>query len=263
MNYSRMLDKKNIKGFSFGIYGAGGTGKTSFVKNLPSDQTLYISIDDSSHPILKSNFFMVTLPKPTNDDPSQFISSLSEVYSDIRLNKTIPFKFIVIDSVSELERYFQLASVYKRMKMRNYKDIGDTVPTQKDYGDASILTNKWLIQFRDLKNPDTNEAKRAINTFFIANDMSREISRNDEETTTKITPFLTSKMANKYRDMVDVLGYLTARSNGSRYLHLIPSHKWEAKNRFSSFTSMQIEFDFNIEEKVLSPIRNELKTIFK
>lgn len=261
MNFKRALDKSFMTGFTVGFYGAGGVGKTSIIGNLPPEETLYISIDDSSHPIREKNFYFAQLPKPSKENFKGFTTTLDEIYNEIRTNKNCQFKFIVIDSISELERYFQLQSVHKRNASRRIADAGDSVPVQKDYGDASILAYRYLIQFRDLKIPANNACGKAINTIFIANEMTDEVIKNDVNSVKKIVPFLTSKMAGKFRDAVDILGHLSAKDNGERFLQLEPSREVEAKNRFK-FGSMKVPYNFDIVANIINPIRSEISAVF-
>jgi len=261
--FKRALDKSFITGFSAGIFGAGGAGKTSFIKMLPPEQTLYIAIDDSSHPIRDRNFFHVALPKPLKENPKAFVKELNDVYTVLRTDKNCQIRYVVIDSISELERYFQMMSIASRNNKRSKVELGDEVPVQKDYGDASILTYKYLIQFRDLKTPTNTACGKAINTFFIANEMSQEVFKNDTNSRKKIVPFLTEKMAGKFRDAVDILGYMHAEGNGERYLNLNPSQEIEAKNRFKNIGSMKIPFDFDIMTSFINPIKQEIAQTFK
>ncbi len=260
--FSRALDPKFITGFSMGIYGAGGVGKTSIVKMLPPEETMYIAIDDSSHPIRESNFYYAQLTKPSKSNPKQFVKDLNEIYEELHSNKNCPIRYLVIDSISELERYFQTMSIMSRNASRNKVDIGDTVAAQKDYGDASMLAYKYLVQFRDMKTPSNNACGKAINTIFIANEMSEVTSQTTDQSTVKIMPFLTKKLSAKFRDAVDILGYISASGNGERQLTLSPSSQIEAKNRYKTIGSMKVDYNFNIIERFINPIKQEIANVF-
>lgn len=262
MKFKRSLDRSFISGFSACIYASGGAGKTSMVKMLPPDETLYISIDDSSFPIRERNFYYVQLPKPTQENPTGFVKELNNVYESIRTDKNCPFKYIVIDSISELERYFTYQSIYKRNDMKRQVDIGDSIATLKDYGDAAVLTYKYIINFRDLKNSSNTASGNVINTFFIANEMSEEIIKTETKTLKKILPFLTGKTSAKLRDAVDILGYIQVLDNGERQLQLNPSQEIEAKNRFQTLQSHKIDFNYDIMKSFVNIIKMEIAAKF-
>lgn len=262
-NFKRSLDKSFMSGFTACIYSGGGAGKTSLVRMLPPEETLYISIDDSSFPIRDRNFFFVELPKPSQENPLGFVKTLNEVYQEIRTNKNCPFKYIVIDSVSELERYFVYQSIYKRNALKRQVDVGDSIATLKDYGDSAVLTYKYIINFRDLKNASNTASGNVINTFFIANEMSEVIVETETNTQKKLMPFLMAKTSAKLRDAVDVLGYLQILGNGERQLVLSPSQEIEAKNRFRTINNHKIAFDYDIMKSFVNPIKKEIGEKFK
>ena len=260
--FKRSLDKSFLSGFSMCIYSGGGAGKTSMIRQLPPEETLYISIDDSSFPIRDRNFFFAELPKPSQADPVGFVKTLNDIYMTIKTDKSCPFKYVVIDSISELERYFTYQSIYKRNAMKQKVDIGDSIATLKDYGDAAVLTYKYIVNFRDLKNSSNTASGNVINTIFIANEMSEETMKTETMSVKKVMPFLMAKTSAKLRDAVDVLGYLQILGNGERNLLLSPLENIEAKNRFS-IGSHKVGRDYDIMQRLINPIKKEIADKFK
>jgi phage nucleotide-binding protein len=242
-----------ISGFSFGLFGDGGAGKTTILKTLPGEKTLYISIEGGEDVLRNHSSLSVARPeKPSEREPMVFKNDLDSIYTMLRFSKH-DFSFVCLDSASELEKYFQLSLAYG-----NRKDI----PALREYGQASELVYKYLVQFRDLKISSNNEVGRPINTFFIFSEFPAEVSKSETETTTKISPLVTGKLVKKVFAMCDVMARLEIEGNGERMLRFQPTRDIVAKCRYQSLPPVirGVGMDFDFYGKVITVIGKEIMT---
>ena len=251
MNF-QSLNSATPNGFSIGIFGDGGVGKTTLLGSIPEDKLLYISIEGGEDTIRQySNPRVHVPPKPTPKEPFCFKDSLDEVYTYLRTEKH-DFSFIAIDSASELEKYFQFMYAFS---------MGKDIASLREYGQASEIVYKYITQFRDLKNPSNNACGRPINTIFILLEFPLEINRTEGgEITTKISPLLTKKLSSKVTAMVDVMTRLEVSTGGQRSLRFQPTANVTAKTRFNCLPALLPMKDksFSFYNEVVIPIGKEI-----
>ena len=240
--FKKKLSACAPSGFSMAGYGPGGVGKTSLMASLPPEETLYIEIEGGGD-VLSGLFDpIVERPaKPSKKSPNAFKSSIEEIYSSLR-NTKHNIKYVIIDSASEMEKYFQLGLAMA---------AGKELTSLKEYGGASELTYKYLVQFRDLKFAENNEVKRPINTIFICGEIAQEVLRSEDQTITKMYPLLTRKLAIKVIHLLDVIFRLEMTTTQERLLRFLPTRDIEAKTRYALRNMSPVTQSFNFYEKVV------------
>jgi hypothetical protein len=224
-------------GFSGTVYGPAGVGKTKLLESIPPEQLLIIDIEGGAR-VVKSNPFYVMLPKPVNSETAQaFRNEIDDIYAKLRfgVDRTgKPFRewetvrYVAPDSISELETYFQqVQAVFADQYLVRLKE----------FGEASQITKKYIIQFRDLKDPANTWHHKPINTIFIAGESPVETQRTENSVVTKMSPMLTKKFALQLCHLMDFVAHMEL-SNGKHMLRFDPTPETLAKSRFESISGI-------------------------
>jgi hypothetical protein len=212
-------------GVSMIVYGSPGAGKTSLIKTLlgwtyekgwgsqkpycdPKD-IFVISIDAGTTVLEKDNKNVVTI-FPVHDTLEKFKEIIQY------LKESNPFKFVWLDNVSELEKFFVLALA---------KQKGLDLPRQKEWGDASVYVRKYLRELRDLVFQGTS----IIFNFW---DMIVKIEDKDGSVQSLICPMCMSKTWTEYIGLVDHYAYLGIHpKTGERFMQFEDHGMIKAKTR--------------------------------
>lgn len=258
---AKRKDVQGIVGFSGTIYGDSGIGKTKLIDSFPPDEVLVVDIEGGGS-ILHNNMEYEVMPKPVNKETAQaYLNKLNEIYGKLRFGTTAdgkPFrewekiKYVFIDSASEMETYFQqVQSIFSNQIMVRLKE----------FGEASQITKKFIIQFRDLKDPANTWHNRPINTIFICGEQPIETLKTESLTTTKTGPMLTKKFSMQIVYLMDFVGHMEM-SSGKRMIRFEPTTDIVAKSRYDSIQGIvsqpQPPLPMNFYELVVKRVEADL-----
>lgn len=204
---------KKGRGISMIIYADPGVGKTTLATTLPGDETLIINVEAGLGAILGKGHSIFYL----KDDLSQ----LDQLYKHIRTEKH-PWKYVVVDNISELENW--IVNVL-------YKGRGKDFPELSEYGDASSKMREYLHLFRDL-------VEMGITVIFNAWEMNIEIKNAGGEVVTKTCPRMFKKISAEVCGLVDMVGHLECwEKTGDRWIRFHPQKNLIAKTGFKGISA--------------------------
>jgi phage nucleotide-binding protein len=211
MQFETIPDAIN-RGISFIIYADPGVGKTTLASTLPPKETLIINTEAGLGPLLGTEhvvFNVLAAAKPLEE-------TISELYMYLRTQKH-PFKYVVIDNLSELEQQLILHLCNKRKK---------ETPEIREYGDSSFKMKEWVHQFRDL-------IYQGITVVFNAWEFPLEIKNVEGVIITKTFPLIGKKIAPQLCGIVDCVGHLEVyEKSGKRWIRFGPSDQYITKSQF-------------------------------
>jgi phage nucleotide-binding protein len=197
------------RGISLLIYADPGVGKTTLASTLPTGETLIINTEAGLGPLLGTDHVVFNI----NGDN---LDRLEEIYKYLRTEKH-PFKYVVVDNISELEQWIILSLTVKRGK--EFTEI-------REYGDAAFKMREYLHLFRDL-------IFREICVVFNAWEFPMEIRSLEGVVITKTFPKLARKIAPEVCGIVDVVGHLQVHEkSGKRWIRFGPSDQYITKSQF-------------------------------
>lgn len=206
MKFVKAGNKVN-RGIAFLIYADPGIGKTTLATTLPEEETLIINTEAGLGPTLGTNHLIFNL----KDDLSQ----LEELYQHLRTAKH-PFKYVVVDNISEMEQW--MIATLTKSRGKDFTEI-------KEYGDAGYKMREYLTNFRDL-------IYKNITVVFNAWEMPLEIRNTGGEVVTKAFPKLFKRISPEICGIVDVVGHLEMYpKSGDRYIRFEPTPQITAKSQ--------------------------------
>jgi len=230
------VGNKINRGISVLVYSDPGIGKTTLASTLPEEETLIINTEAGLGPLLGTEHVLLNL----KDDLSQ----LEELYQYLRTEKH-PFKYVVIDNISELEQWMVNTLV---------KGRGKDLPEIKEHGDVSYKMKEYLHLFRDLTYQN-------INVVFNAWQMNLDLKNSMGEIVTKAFPKLYKRLAPDICGIVDIVGHLEMyQKTGERYIRLEPTKDILAKSQFKGLDKFEVadlqslfkkvrDYDYSPEKK--------------
>lgn len=214
LNFEKAPDKIN-RGISFLIYSDPGIGKTTLATTLPEEITLIINTEAGLGPTLGTNHIIFNL----KDDLSQ----LQALYEYLRTHDH-PFKYVVLDNISEMEQW--MISTLTKGRSKDFVEI-------KEYGDAGYKMREYLTLFRDL-------IYQGITVVFNAWEMPLEIKNTGGEVVTKCFPKLFKRIAPEIAGIVDVVGHLEMyEKTGDRYIRFAPTKDILAKSQLAGLEKFE------------------------
>jgi len=200
------------KGYSLIIYADSGKGKTYCLGTLPEKETFIIDIEGGLATIQDKSIDYITLIEGIEG-----FKTFKQIYEDLRTGK-MSYKYVCIDSISELERYLQFALLHDR---------GKAFLQLKEYGDAAQKMREYLRLYRDLTN-------FGINIIFTALEMPLEIQNNEDGIVTKAFPSLSKKLSPEVCGYVDMVARLEVNpKTEERRLRFVGNDYVIAKTRLS------------------------------
>jgi phage nucleotide-binding protein len=202
------------RGIAMVIYSDPGVGKTTLATTLPEGETLIINTEAGLGPLLGTKHIVFNLQSAIKNYEIEPV--VDELYKYLRTQKH-PFKYVVLDNVSELEQQLIL-----NMTMRRKKET----PELREYGDVAFKMKEWMRLFRDL-------TYQGITVIFNAWEFPFEIKNFDGAIVTKTFPMIGKKIAPQVCGIVDIVGHLEVyEKTGKRWLRFGPSDQYITKSQF-------------------------------
>lgn len=202
------------RGIALVIYSDPGIGKTTLAATLPEGETLVINTEAGLGPLLGTKHVVFNLQQQIKN--YEIEDTVDELYKYLRTQKH-PFKYVVIDNVSELEQQLIL-----NITMRRHKEC----PELREYGDVAFKMKEWIRLFRDL-------TFQGITVVFNAWEFPLEIKNIDGAIVTKTFPLIGKKIAPQVCGIVDCVGHLEVHEKtGKRWIRFGPSDQYITKSQF-------------------------------
>jgi len=203
------VDNKLQRGISALLYADPGVGKTTCLARLPPDETLIINAESGLGPLLGTGHYVFEL--------SRDLQSLAGIYKYLR-SENHPFKYVVIDNISELQEWMVLSLTESRKK--DFAEI-------REKGDAAGKMREYLYKFRNLIELD-------ICVIFSAWEMSLTLERGQEgPERSKIFPKLYPSISPEVCGIVDLVGHLEKyEKTEDRYIRFVGNEKVMAKSQY-------------------------------
>lgn len=229
-SFGKMLLKpgRDVKerGISMIIHGDPGTGKTSLIKTLlgwkhgqgfvnkpicAPEEILVIDVEAGSDSILvdDKNKSLVTILPVREDNES--LSLFKKMVLWLHENDH-PFKYIIVDNMSELEKFFLLA-LTKQQDLR--------VPRQKEWGDDAFYMRKYIRDMIGL-------TYKGINIILNFWSMVMPIEGMDKQ---MIVPMVMRSTTMEYVGLVEHCAYIGIGKDGVRFLQFESNDLVKCKTR--------------------------------
>lgn len=213
VTFGELVPDKINRGISILIYADPGVGKTTLASTLPEGETLILNFEAGLGPLLGTKHLVSNLHGTD-------VSKLDELYKDLRTKKH-PFKYVVLDNISELEQWVLLSLTKKRGK--EFTEV-------REYGDAAFKMREYMHLFRDL-------VFQGITVIFNAWEFPLEIKNNDGCIITKTFPKLSKRVSPEVCGIVDVVGHLEVHEKtGKRWIRFGPSDQYITKSQFKGLS---------------------------
>ena len=198
------------RGISFIIYANPGVGKTTMAATLPPDETIFINFEAGLGPLLGTNHHVFNVG---GDDE---LSKLEEIYKFLA-TETHPFKYVVLDNISEMEQWILLSLTRRRDK--EFTEI-------KEYGDGAFKLKSYIRLFRDL-------VYKGITVVMNAWEFPMDIRNSDGRVLTMTFPKMAKRIAPEAVGIVDVCGHLrVSDKTGKRWVKFGPDDQCVTKTQF-------------------------------
>ena len=202
------------RGLAFIIYADPGVGKSTLASTLPVGETLIINSECGLGPLLGTDHVVFNVLDAIQTKPLEEV--IDELYRYLRTQKH-PFKYVVLDNLSELEQQLILHLTNKRKK---------ETPELKEYGDSAFKMREWVHNFRDL-------IYQGITVVMNAWEFPMEIKNVEGVIITKTFPMIGKKIAPQLCGIVDCVGHLEVHEkSGKRWIRFGPSDQYITKSQF-------------------------------
>lgn len=229
------------KGVTMVLYADSGKGKTVALGTLPEGELLIIDADGGMESIASRNHSVVSLLR--TDEPEQNgVNKLAQIIMYLRSDEC-KFKYVAIDSISELEKY-----VLTSLRI----DRGKEYLTIKEYGDTSMVLREYIRVFRDL-------TERGINIIITALEMPLIIQETSDGVITKAFPKLTKSLAPELCGLVDMVGRLEINDKtGERRIRFKGAENITAKTRVAGVDDFE-STDLSVVFSKIKETKNKMK----
>ena len=202
------------RGLAFIIYADPGVGQSTLASTLPVGETLIINSECGLGPLLGTDHVVFNVLDAIQTKPLEEV--IDELYRYLRTQKH-PFKYVVLDNLSELEQQLILHLTNKRKK---------ETPELKEYGDSAFKMREWVHNFRDL-------IYQGITVVMNAWEFPMEIKNVEGVIITKTFPMIGKKIAPQLCGIVDCVGHLEVHEkSGKRWIRFGPSDQYITKSQF-------------------------------
>lgn len=195
------------------IYGEAGAGKTTLLDTL-NEPTLLINLDCGEQVLAGEHIRVFDLITPQGTDITKI--KRFEGMAEILLKETeLPYKYVVIDNVSELQDAYNECLQAQR---------GVKYPRQLDYRDTGIEIKRWLRRLRNL-------TYKGVNVIYIAWEDTAKIEDIGGTVQSEKLPMIMGKTCRQIMGLVDFVGVLRVSKKGDRFLQFDSDSKYLAKKR--------------------------------
>jgi len=230
------------RGISLVIYADPGRGKTTLASTLPEKETLIINTEAGLGPLIGSEHIIF------NFDRAGDLRQIDDIYLYLRTQEH-PFKYVVVDNLSDLEQWILLRLTEERSK--EFTEL-------REYGDAANKLRQYIRDFRDLVD-------LGITVLFTAWEAPIDIKNHQGEVITKTFPKIAKKIAPELCGLVDIVGYLEVyEKTGERWVRFGPSDQVITKSQFKGLDNGEranlpeilnkvLEYDYASKEKGTTP----------
>ena len=230
------------KGVTMVLYSDSGKGKTVALGSLPEKELLIIDADGGMESISNKEHDTVSLLR-TGDLEQDGAGRLAEIVMYLR-SDTNKYKYVAIDSITEVEKYILSSLRYER---------GKDYLTIKEYGDTSMVLREYIRVFRDL-------TERGMHVIFTALEMPLTIQESSDGVITKAFPKLTKSLAPELCGLVDMVGRIEINDKtGERRIRFKGAENITAKTRVAGINDYE-GTDLNAIFKKIADYKNGGKT---
>lgn len=171
------------------IYGESGTGKTTLAGSADAcpalRPALVVDFEGGTESLVRS------YPNVEQIRVSSW-GEMQKVYDELRLSKTHGFSTVILDSLTEIQKFNMYQIMAELIDRR--PDLDPDVPSMREWGKNLEQMRKFVRAFRDLP-------MNSIFTALVKQD------RNDRTGVTTILPSLSGKLAGEVAAFLDIVGY--------------------------------------------------------
>jgi phage nucleotide-binding protein len=218
LNDIKPAGNKIDRGISICVYANPGVGKTTMATSLPPDETLIVNAEAGMGPLLGKGHSVFNILKAVdeNDREKTFDKVIDGLYKTLRTTPH-PFKYIVLDNLSEIEGQLLLSLVHSH---------GREGPSRQEYGDSAFKMKQWIHLWRDLEF-------QGINVIFNCWETPMELKNVEGNVVTLIVPKISKSNVAILCGCVDIVGHLEVHEKtGKRWLRLRPNDECLVKTQF-------------------------------
>ena len=203
------------RGLSIIIYGIPGAGKTTMATTLPVDETIIISTEAGLGPLLGTGHKYFDLH--FNEDGGRAFLNKIEDFHRYLLTEKHPFKYVVLDNISELEQ--QIINALRSMRKKEFVSI-------LEYGDSAVKMREYFMLYRNLMY-------KGITVVFNAWEYPFEFESHDGVVKTITMPKVSKKVSPDICGEADMVGHIEVhQASGKRWVRFIANEQFVAKSQF-------------------------------
>ncbi len=225
-------ESSELYGLTMILYGEPGIGKTHAVNFLPDKTTLYIGFEGGDEPLIGKDVQIINFSSASGKDSLVALKQVMDaiqhkeqiVIGKLRID-TSKLTNVVIDNISELERYMQMGL----MKTR-----GKAFMTIKEYGDSTQKMKEYMRIIRDLK----------LSGLYVTAIAHEQIIEERDETGTSVTrtyPQMGQRIVREIMGMFDIVGRMEreygdeaeGKVDVQRVIRINPNQRVAAKCRIT------------------------------
>lgn len=214
----RTIDLMEDKGRTVMVYGKAGRGKTSLLNTLKG-KILLINIDCGEQVLDARNeandFDICTLVSRKLQNPIESVRKLESFIDYLMSQEELPWDYIVVDNISELEDIY--ADALRKKRNQVYSEDFLNI-------DVGVDILRILKKMRNLTylSPDV---------LYLAWEKTVKITDSDGEVHSEKGPMIMGTTQLKIEGLVDFVLAMRVDKKGERYLQLDADHKYSCKKR--------------------------------
>lgn len=196
------------------VYSPSGFGKTTLLGTLPERLTLICDIEGGTASISDKAHDIIRIKS---------LSELIELYEALK-NGELQYRFVALDSISELEKAIQFSR--KHIKGKQFMSL-------KEFGETSEMMREYIRKFRNLKY-------QGITVVFIALEMLVDVVTTSDMRTKRV-PLVSKKFYEELCGLMDLVGRLVIRQEtGERALLFSGDDNFLAKTRIRCVNQVEV-----------------------
>lgn len=176
------------------VYGDSGTGKTTLAGSADECPELRPAVVIDFEGGTES---LVTVYPNVETVRVSTWPEMQKVYDELRLSKTHGFSTVILDSLTEIQKFNMYTIMEDLMEKR--PDLDPDVPSMREWGKNLEQMRKFVRAFRDLP----------MNTIFTA--LKKE-DKNEKTGMVTTLPSLSGKLAGEVAAFLDIVAYYYTKS---------------------------------------------------